>query len=92
MYKPLATALLLSLAMTANAQDTAPASADTFEREMLSVLKAAHAAKKSVYLHVNGRTVGGAVKAIGPDSVIISNREHATIIIRRERIDAVEAD
>lgn len=93
MFKPLALALLLSsLAMTANAQDTAPAGADTFEREMLAALKAAHAAKKSVYLHLGGRTVAGAIKAIGPDSVILSNREHATIIIRRERIDAIEAD
>ncbi len=92
MIKTLATALLLSLAMTANAQDTAPASADTFEREMLKTLKAAHAANKGIYLHVGGQRIGGAVKAIGPDSVIMSNREHATIIVRRERIDAVEAN
>ena len=82
--------LLTSLTMTANAQD--PAAADTFEREALKALKAAHAAKKSVVLHVGGQTVAGGVKAIGPDSIIISNREHATIIVRRERIDAIEAD
>jgi FAD/FMN-containing dehydrogenase len=82
--------LMMSLTMTAQAQD--PASADTFEREAARVLKAAFAAKKSVYLHVGDQTIGGAVKAIGPDSVIISNREHATIIVRRERIDAIEAD
>ena len=82
--------LLTSLTMTAQAQD--PASADTFEREALKALKAAHAAKKSVVVHIGGETIAGAVKAIGPDSIIISNREHATIIIRRERIDAVEAD
>ncbi|MCP5476088.1 MAG: hypothetical protein R3F18_06430 [Lysobacterales bacterium] len=82
--------LLMSLTMTANAQD--PASADSFEREALKALKAAHAAKKSVYLHVGGQTIGGAVTAIGPDVVILRNREHETIIVRRERIDAVEAD
>lgn len=82
--------LLMSLTMTAQAEDLA--SADTFEREALKVLKAAHAAKKSVYLHVGGQTIGGAVSAIGPDSVIIRNREHETIIVRRERIDAIEAD
>ncbi|HWS28218.1 MAG TPA: hypothetical protein VN259_16785, partial [Xanthomonadales bacterium] len=65
---------------------------DTFEREALKTLKAAHAAKKSVVLHVGGQTVAGGIKAIGPDSIIISNREHATIIVRRERIDAIEAD
>lgn len=82
--------LLTSLTMTAQAQD--PASADTFEREALKALKAAHAAKKSVVVHVGGQTIAGGVKAIGPDSIVISNREHATIIIRRERIDAIEAD
>ena len=81
---------LTSLTMTANAQD--PAAADTFEREALKAMKAAHAAKKSVVLHVGGQTVAGGIKAIGPDSIIISNREHATIIVRRERIDAIEAD
>lgn len=82
--------LLTSLTMTAQAQD--PASADTFEREALKALKAAHAAKKSVVVHIGGQTIAGAVKAIGPDAIVISNREHATIIIRRERIDAIEAD
>ena len=50
-FLPLAL-LLTSISMTATAQD--PASADSFEREMLNTLKAAHAAKKSVYLHVGG--------------------------------------
>ncbi len=85
-----ASLLLMSLTMTAQAQD--PASADSFEREALKALKAAHAAKKSVYLHVGGQTISGAVTAIGPDVVILRNREHETIIVRRERIDAVEAD
>jgi len=82
--------MLMSIAMTATAQE--PASADTFEREMVKVLKSSMEAKRSVYLHVGGETIAGAVKAIGPDAIIISNREHATIIVRRERIDAIEAD
>lgn len=76
--------------MTAKAEE--PASVDTFEREVLKTLKASFAAKKSVYVHVGGETIAGAVKAIGPDVIVLSNREHATILIRRERIDAVEAD
>jgi hypothetical protein len=36
--------------------------------------------------------MSGIVKAIGPDAVILANREHATIIVRRERIDAIEGD
>lgn len=91
MLRTLLTALVLtSLTMTAQAQD--PAGADTFEREALKVLKSAHAAKMSVVVHVGGQTIAGAVKAIGPDSIVISNREHATIIVRRDRIDAIEAD
>jgi len=84
------TSLSMNANATANAQE--PASADTFEREALKTLKAAHAAKKSVVLHVGGQTIAGAVKAIGPDAVVIGNREHANIIVRRERIDVVEAD
>lgn len=86
--------LLLSLSMTAQAQDTpaGPANADTFEREAIKALKSAHAANRGVVVHVGGRTIGGGVKAIGPDVIILSNREHATIVVRRERIDAVEAD
>lgn len=89
--KLLASALLLSsLAMAANAQD--PAAADTFEREALKALKASHEARRSVTVHVNGSTISGLVKAIGPDVIVLANRERSTILVRRERIDAVEAD
>ncbi len=85
------TALLLAaMPMTSHAQD--PAAADTFEREVLKALKASHEAKRSVTLHANGSAVSGVVKAIGPDVVVLANRERSTIMVRRERIDAVEAD
>jgi hypothetical protein len=82
----------LAGAGTAAAQDAAPASADTFEREALTTLKASHANKRGVVLHVGGQKIPGIVKAIGPDSVVLANQEHARIVVRRERIDAVEAD
>lgn len=84
--------LLTMTAMTATAQDPAPAQADTFEREALKVLKASHAQRKGIVIHVGGQTVSGIVKAIGPDAVIVANRDHAQIIVRRERIDAIEGD
>lgn len=86
--------LLMSLTMTAQAQDAAPApaAADTFEREMIKALKLSFAAKRGVVVHVGGNPISAVVKAIGPDVIILSNREHATIVVRRERIDAVEAD
>jgi hypothetical protein len=86
----LATLLIAGLPMTSHAQD--PASADTFEREVLKALKASHEAKRSVTVHANGSSVSGMVKAIGPDVVVLANRERSTIMVRRERIDAVEAD
>lgn len=92
MLRALSLSLLLSLSMTATAQDAAPANADTFEREVLKTLKASFAAKRGVVVHVGGQTIPAIVKAIGPDVIVLSNREHATILVRRERIDAVEAD
>jgi hypothetical protein len=32
------------------------------------------------------------VKAIGPDVVVLANREHSRILVRRDRIDAVEGE
>lgn len=77
---------------SANAVAEEPAAADTFEREALKALKASFEAKRGLTLHVGGQRIGGVVKAIGPDVVVLANREHARILVRRERIDAVEAD
>ena len=95
LYRPallLLCALLLSAPLAA--QDTAapaPATADTFERETLKTLKASQEAKRGVVIHFNGQSIAGVVKAIGPDVVIMANQEFNRILIRRERIDAVEA-
>jgi hypothetical protein len=87
-------ALLISALFNApaSAQDTTPAAADTFEREALKVLKSSHEAKRGIVVHVNGEAIGGLVKAIGPDVVVLSNREHSTILVRRDRIDAIESN
>jgi hypothetical protein len=87
-------AMLLSTLFNApvSAQETAPAAADTFEREALKVLKASHEAKRGIVVHVKGEAIGGLVKAIGPDVVILSNREYSTILVRRDQIDAIESN
>ena len=77
---------------TVAAQDATPAAADTFEREALVTLRASHANKRGIVLHVGGQRIAGIVKAIGPDAVVVANREHGRIVVRRERIDALEAD
>lgn len=66
-----------------------PPVADTFEREALKALQASHAGQRGVIVHLDGQAVAGVVKAIGPDVVVLGNREHGTIVLRRERISAV---
>jgi hypothetical protein len=90
---PLAALLLITaVAFDVRAQDTGPAAADTFEREALKTLKASHAAGRGVVVHIGGKSIAGVVKAIGPDVIVLSNRESGIILVRRERIDALEAD
>ena len=67
----------------------APAQADRFDVEATTSLKKSAAEKKGVELIVGGERVVGYVTAIGPDSVILTSREHARVVVRRDRIDAV---
>ena len=89
-------ATLLLAALAAGAQETAAPAAlkplDTFEREVLAALKASHQQRRGIVVHVGGEAIGGVVTGIGTDVVSLANREHARILVRRERIDAVEAD
>jgi hypothetical protein len=94
MIRPLLLVALLcaALANHARAQDAAPAAAAAFEREALKALKESHATGRGVVVHVNGKAIAGVVKGIGPDVILMSNRESGTILVRRERIDALEAN
>lgn len=81
--------LLLAAGMAAA---EAPPAADTFEREALAALKRAHENGRGIVVHIGGQRIGGVVKAIGPDVVVLANREYGRILVRRERIDAVEGE
>jgi hypothetical protein len=83
--------LALALLPLAQAADpvTAPAQADRFEVEAATSLKKSAAEKKGVELIVAGERVVGYVTAIGPDSIILTSREHGRIVVRRDKIDAV---
>lgn len=89
-------AALMLTTLAAAAQDSAAPAAlkplDTFEREVLAALKASHQQRRGIVVHVGGEAIGGVVTGIGTDVVSLANREHARILVRRERIDAVEAD
>jgi hypothetical protein len=91
----LAFALMLATLGAAAQESAAPAELkklDTFEREVLAALQASHQQRRGIVVHVGGEAIGGVVTGIGPDVVALANREHARILVRRERIDAVEAD
>jgi len=83
--------LALSIFPLAQAADPAPAAAqaDRFEVEAATSLKKSAAEKKGVELIVAGERVVGYVTAIGPDSIILTSREHGRIVVRRDKIDAV---
>ncbi len=88
----LAAILLSAVAMSQTVQAQDVPAADAFEREVAKVLKASHANKRGVVVHVGGEAIAGVVKAIGPDAIVMANQQYGTVIVRRERIDAVEAN
>ena len=83
--------LAFALLPVAQAADPTPAptQADRFDVEAATSLKKSAAEKKGVELIVSGERVVGYVTAIGPDSVILTSREHGRIVVRRDKIDAV---
>jgi hypothetical protein len=88
-------ALMLATLGAAAQESAAPAELkklDTFEREVLVALQASHQQRRGIVVHAGGEAIGGVVTGIGPDVVALANREHGRILVRRERIDAVEAD
>ncbi|HRQ63662.1 MAG TPA: hypothetical protein PKZ76_02135 [Xanthomonadaceae bacterium] len=83
---------LFAMAGNAGAQSSQPPAADTFEREALVSLKRSFEDGRGIVVLVGGQRISGVVKAIGPDVVVLANREHSRILVRRERIDAVEGE
>lgn len=82
--RPILFALSLSLAMTqAHAADT------TFDAATEALLAKSRDSKAGLAFHVNGEVIGAYVVEIGKDVIVAANREHARIVIRRDRIDAV---
>ncbi|MEZ5462855.1 hypothetical protein [Dokdonella sp.] len=88
--------LLVSLAVASllavvpvHAESTANAD---FQAELNSILTRGIETKRGIIFHMNGEEVAGVVKRILKDAVLVANQEHATILIRLDRIDAVELD
>ena len=65
---------------------------DAFEAELIAVLKSGIAARKGMVFHVQGAEINGVVKEVRSGAVLVSNHENARILIRFDRIDAVEGN
>ena len=63
-----------------------------FEAELRAVLEQGIIARKSMVFHVQGATINGVVKGVRESAILVSNHEHARILIRFDRIDAIEGD
>lgn len=92
----LKTCLVSSLAM-ASLLAVVPLHAQTggnadFRSELTSILERGMESKRGIIFHISGEEVAGVVKRILKDAVLVANQEHATILIRIDRIDAVELD
>ena len=81
-------ALSLSLAMSATHAGDANASFDSASE---ALLVKSRDTKAGLAIHVNGQVIGAYVVEIGKDVIIVANREHGRIVIRRDRIDAIAA-
>ena len=76
--------LIALLAVVASSPARA-ASGDPFEQ----VLNASLNDKKGVLVYVDGQTIPGRVTKVDSESVELSSREYARIVVRRDRINAV---
>lgn len=63
-----------------------------FQSELKSLLNRGVESKRGIVFHMNGSKIPGVVKRVLSDAVLVSNQEHATILIRLDRIDAIELD
>ena len=66
--------------------------ANSFETELAAVLTQAITGRKSMMFHVQGAEITGVVKEVRDGAVLVSNHESARILIRFDRIDAVEGN
>ena len=65
---------------------------DAFQTELRAALEQGIVARKGMVFHVQGATINGVVKGVRDGAVLVSNHEHGRILIRFDRIDAIEAD
>ena len=85
-------ALLLIPAFAAAEGAPTPPPATDFQSALQVSLEASRDSRRGVQLHVDGVRIAGLVREIHADAVVLSNREFERIVVRRDRISAVEGN
>ncbi len=67
--------------------NTAPS--DTADMRIQSLLEWSKENKRGISIYLNGETIHGVVREILSDALILSNQERDTIIVRKDRINAI---
>ena len=81
-----ALALVLGLALAGGAEARSSKTPDAY----LELLKESMEKKSGLSFYVNGEIIPGVVTRMGDDGYIeVRNQEHARIVIRMDRVDAV---
>jgi hypothetical protein len=88
----LAALLALTVLLVPHAALAQDSTASSFQAELQSLLSRSMESKRGVVFHLHGEKLPGVVKRLLSDAVLVSNQEHATILIRLDRIDAIELD
>ncbi len=85
-------ALLLIPTLAAAQTPSSPPAATDFQSALQVSLEASRDSRRGVQLHVDGVRIAGLVREIHADAVVLSNREFERIVVRRDRISAVEGN
>lgn len=85
----LALPIALVLAASFASAQTEPATPANGSRIVDTLLQTSKQENKGLMFYVGGQTIGAVVTEIGDEYITAKNREFGTIVIRRDRIDAV---
>lgn len=85
-------ALLLVPAFAAAQPPSATPPATDFQSALQATLEASRDHRRGIQVHVDGARIAGLVREIHADAVVLSNREFERIVVRRDRISAVEGN
>lgn len=81
-------AALLCLPAIATAEDAM--TDDRFDARIAALFDWSKENRRGLSLHFDGAVLHGVVKEVLVDAVVLSNQERGTIVVRRDRIVAVE--